>query len=112
VQLSDGQRETLVALTSRYARFTDLLFQRLFRTLDQLELIDEGSHIDRLNRMEKRGIFTSANLWQNLRQLRNDIVHEYLIEASDYVVTESLKVSQEVLETLKRLENYIQAKGY
>ena len=101
-----AERETLEALTARFSRLSDLLFQRLFRTLDQVELNDEGSHIDRLNRMEKRSVISSASEWRLLRQLRNDIVHEYLIQASDRLVIEALKLAPELLATVDRLLEY------
>jgi len=37
------------------------LTQKLFRAIDALELTDEGSLIDRFNRMEKRGLVKGAN---------------------------------------------------
>ncbi len=101
------ERETLEAATARFSRLSDLLFQRLFRTLDQVELNDEGTHLDRLNRMEKRGIISSALEWRMLRQLRNDIVHEYLIEASDRVVHEAIRMAPELLKTVERLLEYV-----
>ncbi len=107
-----AEKETLEALTSRFARLSDILFQRLFRTLDQVELIDEGTNIDRLNRMEKRGVIVSAELWKEVRQLRNSIAHEYLIQASDSVVLESIQYGQELLDTVERFTRYAQSKGY
>jgi hypothetical protein len=106
------EKETLEALTSRFARLADILFQRVFRTLDQIELIDEGTNIDRLNRMEKRGLISSAESWRQIRQLRNSIAHEYLIEASDSVVVESIQQGKELLATTDRIINYSKNKGY
>ncbi|OFZ81012.1 MAG: hypothetical protein A2583_02180 [Bdellovibrionales bacterium RIFOXYD1_FULL_53_11] len=110
--LAVEDRETLEALTARFARLSDMLFQRLFRTIDQLELCDDGSNIDRLNRMESRGVIASAALWRDLRQVRNDIVHEYLIEASDQVVHQSITLAPELFETLNRLTAYSTQKGF
>src|SRR5262245_14706280 len=62
--LSVEHRESCEALTSRFARLCDLLVQRLFRTLDQVELTDEGTVLDRLNRAEKRGLIASADEWR------------------------------------------------
>ena len=107
-----AEKETLEALTSRFARLSDILFQRLFRTLDQVELIDEGTNIDRLNRMEKRGVIVSAELWKQVRQLRQSIAHEALIQASDSVVLESIQYGQELLDTVERFTRYAQSKGY
>jgi hypothetical protein len=42
-ELTVAERESCESLTSRFARLNDFLVQRVFRTLDQIELIDEGS---------------------------------------------------------------------
>src|SRR6266699_3170913 len=59
-ELTIGEKESCEALTSRFARLCDFLFQRVFRSIVAIELQDEGSGIDRLNRMEKRGVIPSA----------------------------------------------------
>jgi uncharacterized protein YutE (UPF0331/DUF86 family) len=111
-ELSVGERESCEALTARFARLSDLLLQRVFRTIDQIELVDEGSALDRLQRMEKRGVIPSAERWRELRTLRNAIVHDYLIESADRVLTDALAGAPELLETAKRLEAYARTKGY
>jgi len=51
--------ERLESLTSRFARLADLLIQRIFRLIDEIELTASGSLLDRIYRAEKRG-------WGNL----------------------------------------------
>ena len=111
-ELTIGEKESCEALTSRFARLCDFLFQRVFRTIDAIELQDEGSGIDRLNRMEKRGVIPSAREWRSLCELRNSIVHDYLIESSDSVLHESHRRANELLETVANLKRYIEAKQY
>jgi len=110
--LSIEQKESCEALTARFARLCDYLFSKVFRTIDQIELQDEGTAIDRLNRMEKRGIIASSHEWRSLRDLRNEIAHEYLIEKSDKVLIESHRRSKELFETVANLKAYIQSRGY
>src|SRR5205809_6036282 len=111
-ELTIGEKESCEALTSRFARLCDFLFQRVFRSIDAIELQDEGSGIDRLNRMEKRGVIPSAREWRSLRELRNSIVHDYLIESSDSVLHESHRRANELLETVANVKRYIEAKQY
>jgi uncharacterized protein YutE (UPF0331/DUF86 family) len=111
-ELTIGEKESCEALTSRFARLCDFLFQRVFRSIDAIELQDEGSGIDRLNRMEKRGVISSARDWRSLRDLRNSIVHDYLIESSDEVLRESHRRANELLNTVTNIKNYLATKGY
>ncbi|NDC53921.1 MAG: hypothetical protein EBZ74_06410, partial [Planctomycetia bacterium] len=96
-ELSVGERESCEALTSRFARLNDFLVQRVFRTLDQIELMDEGSPLDRLQRAEARSLIASAERWRELRMLRNAIAHDYLIESADRVLLDTLAASPELL---------------
>jgi uncharacterized protein YutE (UPF0331/DUF86 family) len=110
--LSVGERESCEALTSRFARLSDLLLQRVFRTVDAIELVDEGTALDRLQRMEKRGIIASADRWRELRVLRNAIAHDYLIESADRVLIDALNAAPELLATATALDAYVRVKKY
>lgn len=52
--LPPEQLERLESLTSRFARLADLLIQRVFRLIDEIELTSGGSILDRIYRAEKR----------------------------------------------------------
>ncbi|MDR1932517.1 MAG: hypothetical protein LBQ57_06825 [Spirochaetales bacterium] len=67
-------------LTSRYARTTDLLAGKLLRSIDAVELINSGSIIDAAHGAEKRGIIESVSELRDLKDLRNEIAHEYETE--------------------------------
>ena len=110
-ELTISERESCEALTSRFARLNDFLLQRVFRTLDQIELADEAA-LDRLQRAEARGLISSAERWRELRLLRNAIAHDYLIESADRVLRESLTAAPELIETAECIGRYVHAKGY
>ncbi|AEF84954.1 conserved hypothetical protein [Treponema primitia ZAS-2] len=76
-EYTDDEYDQFENLTSRYARTTDLLISKLFRSLDTVELTDSGSIIDAANRAEKRGIIDSVSALRELKDLRNEITHEY-----------------------------------
>ncbi|MFM8413721.1 MAG: hypothetical protein ACKOCX_03255 [Planctomycetota bacterium] len=111
-ELSIGERESCEALTARFARLNDFLVQRVLRTLDQIELMDEGTPLDRLQRAEARGLIASVDRWRELRLLRNAIAHDYLIESADRVLAEALIAAPELLDTASRILRYVSAKGY
>ena len=111
-ELTVAERESCEALTSRFARLNDFLVQRVFRTLDQIELADEGSVLDRLQRAEARGLITTAERWRELRLLRNAIAHDYLIESADRVLTEALAAAPELTDAVQRVVRYVETKRY
>jgi hypothetical protein len=76
---SDEEFEAFEAMTSRYARTTDMLINKVLRSLDTVEYIDEGAVIDAIYNTEKRGIADAQEL-RKLKDLRNLIAHEYVTE--------------------------------
>ena len=68
--------ERLESLTSRFARLADLMIQRIFRLMDEVELTGSGTLLDRIYRAEKRG-WGEAHTMIRIRELRNLIAHEY-----------------------------------
>jgi uncharacterized protein YutE (UPF0331/DUF86 family) len=90
--------ERLEALTSRFARLSDILVQKIFRLIDSIELENEGTILDRINRAEKRGLITSADTFKNMRLLRNRIAHEYLKESLEDIFSKTFLFTPELLQ--------------
>jgi len=76
---SNEEFEAFEAMTSRYARTTDMLINKVLRSLDAVEYIDGGTVIDAAYNAEKRGIADAQEL-RKLKDLRNLIAHEYVTE--------------------------------
>ncbi|SJM88953.1 conserved hypothetical protein [Crenothrix polyspora] len=72
-----NELERLESLSSRFARLSDLLTQKMMRLIDELELTPDGTLLDRIQRAEKRGWVESASYLLQIRELRNLIAHEY-----------------------------------
>jgi hypothetical protein len=77
---TDDEFDRFENLTSRYARTTDLLIGKVLRSIDRVELMESGSIIDAANGAEKRGIVESVSALRDLKDLRNEITHEYETE--------------------------------
>ena len=74
---NDDEFDDFENLTSRYARTTDLLINKVLRSIDYAEFLEPGSPIDSANRAEKRGLIESVASLRDLKDLRNEIAHEY-----------------------------------
>ncbi len=103
--------ERLEALAARFARMADILVQKLFRAIDAVELVDEGSLLDRLARMEKRGLIESATEWRQIRELRNQVAHDYVVEDLRSLYNDIFKYSSDLIALTPIIENYAEKIG-
>jgi uncharacterized protein YutE (UPF0331/DUF86 family) len=93
-------------LTSRYARTTDMLVNKVLRSIDVVELEDIGTIIDIMNRAEKRGIVSSAELLRTIKDLRNSIAHEYKITEITGFFADVRKYAPVLLEIIQNTNVY------
>lgn len=103
--LPPEQLERLESLTNRFARLADLLIQRVFRLVDEIELTGGGSLLDRIYRAEKRGWANAAELI-TIRELRNLIAQEYATEKMLEIYTAVAALSPILLATVPRVIAY------
>jgi uncharacterized protein YutE (UPF0331/DUF86 family) len=93
-------------LTSRYARVVDLLVNKVLRSLDAVELQEPGTLIDSANRAVSRGLIDSVDSLRRLKDLRNDIAHEYLTEDLTDLFEEVLETTPQLLSLAERVQQY------
>lgn len=98
--------DTLEVLASRYARTTDMLVNKVLRSIDTVESEDSGTIIDIMNRTEKRGIVESAELLHTIKDLRNNIVHEYQIDAAPRFFKDVLNYTPVLLAIIGKTKDY------
>lgn len=74
------EREPYDALCDRFIRAVEISL-KYFRSYEKLMFgINSDTLRDLLNRMEKLKLVSSVNLWMQMRDVRNRIVHDYLPE--------------------------------
>ncbi|MEW5766421.1 MAG: hypothetical protein AB1797_02170 [bacterium] len=106
--LSYEEQDNFEALTSRFARLSDIIIQKVFRLLDILDLEDKGTIRDRINRAEKKGIIHNADDFIEIRILRNEIAHEYKSETIYAIFEKVLEYTPKLLECVDAIEIYAQ----
>ena len=98
-------------LCSRYARTIDFLVRKYFRCLDDVEFENQGTLIDVVNNAHKRGLFLDIELIRQIKDIRNEIVHEYLDDALQSVFIDVLNTAPELIaigrNTLQYSQRYI-----
>jgi hypothetical protein len=104
--LNDEQYDDLEAFTSRFARASDLLVQKVFRAVDAAELESGGTLLDAVNRAEKRGIIAGVDDIRKIREVRNEISHEYVSENLAALLTQVASLTPVLREAIKKTQEY------
>ena len=107
-EFTEEQLVELEALTSRFARLSDLLIQKLFKTIDEIEGTSPGTVRDRLLQAEKKGIINNTDEFMEIRKVRNRIAHEYEMDALKDIFVFAFKNADLLIEALKTAKVYSQ----
>lgn len=94
------------SLTSRFARLSDILIQKIFRVIDELDLETQGTIRDRINRAEKKGLIDNADTFVEIRIIRNDIAHEYLPEAIKDIFKKVFRLTPYLFDSVEKVKSY------
>lgn len=108
--LTAEQYDALENLSSRFARVVDILINKLYRAIDVAELLEPGSLIDTINRAVKKGLIGNNQIARTLKDIRNDIVHEYVVENLKSLQLEIIHNTNILLELVKTATDYIEEK--
>ena len=99
-EYTDDEFDKLENLASRYARTTDMLVNKVLRSIDTYEYEEIRTIIDVMNRAEKRRIVSSTENLQALKDLRNNIVHEYQIKEISRFFEDKIKYTPVLLDII------------
>ncbi|MEO6455273.1 MAG: hypothetical protein ABIN97_14430 [Ginsengibacter sp.] len=103
---TEDQLVELEALTSRFARVSDLLIQKTYKTIDNIEGATPGTVRDRLLNAEKKGLIDSADDFMQIRDIRNTIAHEYEMDALKNIFLFAFKNSHLLIDSVKTAKQY------
>lgn len=106
------EMETFDSLTSKFSRTSDIFLQKIIRTLWELLHEDKMPLIDILNRAEKLEIIHSADDMLEIRDVRNQVAHEYIPEAIQELVPEVIELSQALEENINTCKTLLQQRDW
>lgn len=92
--------ESFDALTSKFARTSDIFTQKVLKTFVALLREDAPTFIDRMNLCEKLGVIPSAAQMIAVRDLRNTIAHEYATDDLMEVYRDTVALSPRLIEAI------------
>ncbi|SDK73915.1 hypothetical protein SAMN05192555_10168 [Franzmannia pantelleriensis] len=95
--------ERVEAYTSRFCRLQDTTGDKLLPLWLRALGEKTGAVVDNLDRAEKLGVLASADQWLTIRQIRNQMIHEYIESAE--VLADALNTAHDYEETLIAFAN-------
>ena len=104
--------ESFDSLTSKFSRTSDIFTQKILKTIMMLLRETLQTFIDRANLAEKLGIISSAESLKEIRDLRDQIVHEYLVDQLVGLYSSILEYSEKLIAMLNKANLFIKNRGW
>jgi len=111
-QFTFEEQESFDSLTSKFGRTSDIFIQKVLRTIWSLLHEPSIPFIDLVNRCEKESIIPSGDNLIEIRDLRNQIAHEYLPEVLKAMVPEIFHRTTDLMGAITSTESYLQRRGW
>ena len=110
--LNFEELESIDSLTSKFGRTSDIYLQKVLRTVWLLLREDTVPLIDLLNRAEKLMMILSANQLLQMRDIRNQITHEYLPEAAPELALEVNRKTEQLAQNIEQTERFLRQRDW
>jgi hypothetical protein len=104
--------ESFDSLTSKFNRTSDIFTQKVIRSVCMLLHEPYAPFIDMMNNCEKMGMLHAADEIIEIRDLRNQIAHEYLPDAIRELVPEVIELSFSLLENIQACKLFTEKRGW
>jgi hypothetical protein len=111
-QYSFEEQESFDSLTSKFGRTSDLFTQKIIRTIWGMLHEPFVPFIDLMNISEKLGLICSADQMITVRDLRNQIAHEYIPEALHDLVPEVIQMTGELIGNIECCRKFLIGRGW
>jgi len=111
-EYSFEEQESFDSLTSKFNRTSDIFTQKVVRTIWILLHEPFVPFIDMMNTCEKMQIIRSADAMIEIRDLRNQIAHEYIPEAVNDLIADAIDLSYQLIENIQMCKIFIESRGW
>ncbi len=111
-EFSFEELESIDSLTSKFSRTSDIYLQKVLRSIWMLLREDTVPLIDLLNRAEKLMIIVSAEELLQMRDIRNQIAHEYLPEVVPELAKEAVMVTTLLQKNIEQTERFLRQRAW
>lgn len=106
------EQESFDSLTSKFNRTSDLFTQKVIRTIWMLLHEPFSPFIDMMNLGEKMQILLSAEQMIEIRDMRNQIAHEYIPEAIRDLIPDVIILSEQLIKNIRFCRKFIEERNW
>ena len=106
------EQESFDSFTSKFARTSDIYTQKILKTIFILLRENPKSFIDKANLAEKLEIIPSAENLISIRDLRNEIVHEYMLEELPRIYKEIFSNYDNLILAIDKTKKFISNRNW
>jgi len=109
-EYSQKELDAFENLASRFSRLSDIILQKILRSIHSIDLDDVNTLRDSINLAEKKRLIKDAVEMIEMRELRNSVVHEYIPEVIKNIFIKSLKLTPSLLKNVELINQYCHSK--
>ena len=78
--------DDLEALTSKFARLSDIIVKKIINAIELVEFEDQSKYVlDIIAAMAKKGFIDNEDVFFTIREKRNTIAHEYVLTQEELI---------------------------
>ena len=111
-ELTFEEMESYDSLTSKFNRTSDIYTQKVLRTAWSLLHEPFMPFIDFMNKAEKMGLLTDGEKMLEIRDIRNQIAHEYIPEVVMELVGDVIENSNALEENIKITKKFLEERNW
>jgi hypothetical protein len=104
--------DALDALTSKFARTSDIYTQKVLNTVLKLKRVDAPTFVDKMNACEKIGLIEESAKMIQVRDLRNEISHEYWMDQLREYQVLTLEFVPILARNIEVTREYLEKEGF
>ncbi len=106
------EMESFDSLTSKFNRTSDIFTQKVLRSVWMLLHEAFEPYIDMMNKAEKMFLIFSSDQMIEVRDLRNQIAHEYSPEAIRDLVPEVIELTTHLAGNIETCRTFLKTRGW
>lgn len=115
-ELKNEEIESLDQYIFRFSKLQQTMGQKLFKAALSLlgEDVYDKSFLDIFNRLEQLGIITDYEKWNEIREIRNEAMHEYQENSGELAdkLNKLMKSKENLKKYLMDILGYFENRGY